>query len=199
MPHMTRPKTQSRLTAEAFGNLLRSLSVDPRERGARYEMLRQRLILFFLRRLLTSPEELADEVIDRLAQRLTGGLEVASVEAYALGIARHVAQEQAAMTIRENTGTDKFMENISAEPATTSEQAQEQERRLDAMERSLATLPEPEVQLLNSYYLTEQRQKIQARKHLARKLGLTQAALRKRIYSICLHLRESIRAQTESD
>lgn len=197
MPRTSKQETGHKLTAEAFEHLLRSLGSDRGDAGTRYERLRQRLILFFLRRLLSAPEDLADEVIDRLTRRLAAGLEVASPEAFALGIARHVAQEQMANR-REIASEDKFLENISAEPATTCEQARERERQLDAMERSLGNLPEEEVQLLTEYYLVEQKSRIEARKHLARKLGLTQAALRKKLYGTCMRLREAIRSQTES-
>src|SRR6202789_812285 len=84
---------QRHITRESFASLLSALGETP-PGGAHYEQLRAKLIFFFSRRLLAFPEDLADEVLDRLAYRLSQHTEIASAEAFALGIARHVAQEQ---------------------------------------------------------------------------------------------------------
>jgi DNA-directed RNA polymerase specialized sigma24 family protein len=181
-----------RLEANGFENLLAHLSGDPTEAGRRYERLRGRLILFFTRRLANAPEDLADQAIDRLAKRLQDGEPVASIESYALGIARHVVQEQRLVAAREITPDGSILENISA-PGHTSYEAAEQDRLLDAMEMCLARIPRADVELLSQYYLHEGGSKIEARRRLAETRKIGQAALRKRVYQICCTLRDCIR------
>ena len=85
-------------THEDFTSLLAALGNSPAAAGQHYEQLRAKLIFFFTRKALEIPEDLADEVLDRLGHRLSEGLAILSVDAFALEVARHVAQEQAAMS-----------------------------------------------------------------------------------------------------
>ncbi len=153
------------LTRERFSLLLSHLSADPAERGARYEMLRGRLIFFFSRRMLRFPEDLADEVLNRIARRLEEGEAIARIEGYALGIARHVLQEQRAKDDRERAAAEEFHWNISRETLTTDE---DEEIRLARMKNCLEQLPHSDQELLSEYYLAEGSGKIAARKRLAK-------------------------------
>ncbi|HUK90604.1 MAG TPA: hypothetical protein VLZ81_09415, partial [Blastocatellia bacterium] len=64
-------KTKFVLTQEAFDLLLRWLDPDDRDRaGQRYEEIRQSIIRNFARRGSPVAEELADEVMNRVAKRL---------------------------------------------------------------------------------------------------------------------------------
>jgi DNA-directed RNA polymerase specialized sigma24 family protein len=183
------------LTAANFKFLLAKLAPDSTQAGMRYEKLRTRLILFFLRRMLPTPEDLADEAINRLARRLFEGEEVASIEAYALGIARYVLREQVALAAREATSGNVHLDNVSDPKHTIGDEAFDQNRRLDAMERCLALLAEEDVELLTSYYLVEGKGKIGARRLLAETLGLTPGTLRNRVFWICDGLRHCIRTR----
>ncbi len=100
--------TTPRLTSESLSLLLGAL--DDRD-GSQYERLRTKLIFFFARRLLAVPEDLADEVLDRLAQRLTQGTDLKSIQAFALGIARYVAQEQRARNVHVQGVDPTFWDN----------------------------------------------------------------------------------------
>jgi len=191
-------KREGQLTPTSFDLLLSKLGDEPYEAGLRYERLRGRLILFFLRRLLPASEDLADETIDRLARRLFEGEEIASIEAYALGVARFVAQEQAAFIARETNPSKNFWENIWASDTTKGNEALDHDLQLDAMEQCLALLPQPEIQLLTDYYLVEGERKIEARRLLAQRHGITSGALRKKIFGICNGLRDCIRTRTAS-
>jgi DNA-directed RNA polymerase specialized sigma24 family protein len=181
-PASQSPRARNRdrqLTRERFDLLLSHLSVDPAERGTRYEMLRGRLIFFFLRRMLPLPEDLADEVLNRLARRLEEGEALASIEGYALGIARHLLQEQRAHSDRERTASEEFHRNVSQETLTPDE---DEEIRLSHMKRCLERLPHSDREMLSEYYLAEGSEKIPIRKRLAKARGITQAALRKRVF-----------------
>ena len=188
----TKARRGGELTATNFDLLLSKLGAEPHEAGLRYERLRGRLILFFLRRLLPGPEDLADETIDRLVRRLAEGEEIASIEAYARGIARFVGQEQLAIVARETVPGKRFWENIWAPDSTEDSEARDHGSRLDAMEECIALLPPAERKLLTGYYLVEGGSKIEARRQLAQRNALTSAALRKRIFNICSGLRDCI-------
>jgi DNA-directed RNA polymerase specialized sigma24 family protein len=183
------------LTAANFEFLLAKLAPDSTQAGARYEKLRARLIVFFLRRMLPAPEDLADETINRLARRLFEGEEVASIEAYALGIARYVLKEQTVLAAREVISGSILLDNVSDPKHTIGDEAFDQNRKLDAMEQCLALLAEEEVELLTSYYLVDGKGKIGARRLLAETLGVTSAALRNKIFWICDGLRHCIRTR----
>ncbi len=193
MPSTTRERPRWELEARAFDTLLSRLSGDPFAASHRYERLRHRLILFFSSRVSVAPEDLADQVIDRLARRLDAGEPVASVEAYSLGIARHVVQEQRLLAVREVRPDGAALENISAPNHTSYEDAADQDRMLTAMERCLARLNPGDAELLSRYYLEEGESKIEARRRLAEERNLTPAALRKRVYQTCCTLRDCIR------
>jgi DNA-directed RNA polymerase specialized sigma24 family protein len=171
------------ITPEAFHALMAALG-DAGSRADRYEQLRSRLIFFFSRRLLSFPEDLADEVLDRLAFRLSQHTEIASVEAFALGIARHVAQESKRKDLSKDV-EDSFFYNIPAVSATQSD-----EPEIVRMERCLKKLPSAEARLIKEYYLATDNNMIQARKSMAGKMGISQLTLRQRVFVVRQRLKE---------
>jgi RNA polymerase sigma factor (sigma-70 family) len=164
------------VTPESFASLLSALG-GPAIGGTRYEELRSKLIFFFARRLLPFPEDLADEVLDRLAYRISQGTDIASVQAFALGIARHVALEQLNQSNRVQSVDHSFFDNVPADPATHSD-----EEEIVHMERCLKKLPSAEARLLRGYYLSTVKNPVKARKELAEKLGVSAIALRQRVF-----------------
>src|ERR1700679_612902 len=102
--------------------LLAALGQTPEESGLEYERLRSKLILFFSRRMLQFPEDLADEALDRLARRIVEGAVLDSIPAFALGIGRHLALEQ--MKKRPETKGDDFWDNVPAPSDTQSSEAE---------------------------------------------------------------------------
>lgn len=176
---------QRQITPDKFAALLTALGDGRKEQGIHYEQLRSKLIFFFSRRLLQFPEDLADEVFDRLAQRISEGIEIDSVPAFALGIARHVAQEQIAKSSHTQTADDSFWNNIPAQFATHSE-----EEEIARMERCLKKLPKAEAKLLKDYYLAANGNSMEVRKNLAECLGISANTLRQRVFLA----RQSLRA-----
>ena len=83
------------ITQEAFDRLLSWLDPDRDRARERYEMIRRKLIVFFASRGGDSPEEMADECINRVMKKLpeieqqyTG-----SPGNYFLGVAKVIAWE----------------------------------------------------------------------------------------------------------
>jgi DNA-directed RNA polymerase specialized sigma24 family protein len=180
-----KPRQRSGLTAAGFGVLLQALGGQSEPAGVRYERLRTNLIFFFSRKLLSFPEDLADEVLDRLAKRLCDGVAMVSIEAFALGIARYVAQEHTGSKDRMVTADPSFWNNIPAHSTTSSDE--EEMRQLEAC---LNRLPAGEAVLLRRYYLSSAGSQIKARAALASELGISATALRQRVFLA----RQSLRA-----
>lgn len=191
---MTSPgkaKLVSDLSAATFDSLLAKLDVDPAQAGLRYERLRERLMIFFLRRAVAAPEDLADEVIDRLARRVAEGEPIASIEGYALGIARLVLHEQNAARVRQAAG-EYSLRNIFNREHTSIEEDRLLEDRIQAMEHCLSLLSAHEADLLSRYYLAEGKARIVTRTQLSESLRITPGALRKQVFRLCGRLRDCV-------
>lgn len=179
-------------THEGFTSLLAALGDGPAAAGQHYEQLRAKLIFFFTRKALEVPEDLADEVLDRIGRRLSEGLAVLSVDAFALGVARHVAQEQNARRNRVEAVDPTFFHNVAAVSTTFSE-----DERLVYLERCLRRLPSFDSQLLKGYYLIGGGGAINARKNMAERLGVSPGTLRQKVFLIRRRLLECVTARLE--
>jgi DNA-directed RNA polymerase specialized sigma24 family protein len=179
------------ISQEQFAGLLLKLGREPLESGARYETLRTRLIFYFTRKSLDFPEDLADEVLDRLARRLAEGTEIDSLTGFALGIARFVAQEQASRPFQIQVLEETFFNNIPANSPTES-----MEERISGMEHCLNRLTTAEVELLERYYLGDGESLIRARKSISETLKILPESVRQRIFSIRRRIRECMERHT---
>jgi DNA-directed RNA polymerase specialized sigma24 family protein len=167
------------LTQENFDALLATFHADRAEAGRRYEGLRERLVFFFRHRQFILAEAMADEVLNRIAKRIEAGQSVGAVEAYAYGIARHVAQEEVRRDARVAKAEDAYVGNILASKRTPSEDA-----LLSAMDNCLELRSEVERDLLRKYYAAQGQELIENRRQLAITLKLTPGALRKRMFRL---------------
>jgi DNA-directed RNA polymerase specialized sigma24 family protein len=179
-------------TPEGLTSLLAALGNSPAAAGQHYEQLRARLIFFFTRKALEVPEDLADEVLDRLGHRLSEGLAILSVDAFALGVARHVAQEQTAKRNRVEAVDPTFFHNVPAVSTTSSE-----DERIVYLERCLRRLPSFDSQLLKGYYLNDSGSSISARKNLAERLGISPGTLRQKVFLLRRRLLECVTVSLE--
>jgi DNA-directed RNA polymerase specialized sigma24 family protein len=182
------------MSPEVFAGLLSSLGKTPADSADQYERLRSKLIFFFSSRSLAFPEDLADEVLDRLAHRLVEGIAIASVPAFALGIARLVVLEQNSNRHVAQTMEDTFWNNVPAQPPTHSE-----EEEIARLERCLKRLPSSEAKLLRGYYLAVRDNPIQARKSFAARLGISPNTLRQRVFLARQTLRACMTAKRRPD
>lgn len=179
-----------RLTREGLDRLLQALGRTQDEAAVRYERLRERLVFFFARRQFILAESLADEVVDRLANRLSNGEPIEVPESYAYGIARLVAQEEARRCIREAEANRHYARNISSVLDTQNEgQIQE------AMEACLGRHPEEDRKLLMEYYTSRGRALIDHRRQMAETLGMTPNAFRKRVFRLRRAIESCVRAR----
>ncbi len=182
------------ITAQGFARLLERLHADPEQAALEYERLHRTLIKFFDWRGVSSPEECADEALDRLARKLEETT-VDDVRKYVHGIARLIFLEQ-----QRGPRFSPIEEHPHALPAAAA--ASEEELPLHrCFDRCLSGIPEQSRSLLVSYYEGERDAKISNRRRLAATLGVTENALRSRVQRLRDRLEQCVHAcisETES-
>jgi DNA-directed RNA polymerase specialized sigma24 family protein len=95
------------LTVESWEILLARLGPNPEQAADKYEELRLKLVKFFTWNGSESEADaLADETLDRVAQKLAAGEEVRSLTAYAREIARFVWLEHRRLHREDAAGDD---------------------------------------------------------------------------------------------
>jgi DNA-directed RNA polymerase specialized sigma24 family protein len=163
------------LTAEAFAILLARLGPDAERAGAAYEALRRALVEFFTWRGAETPEECADETLDRLARRLSDGAPVESIPRFTHGIARLVLLEYWRRPDARRAPVEQLEGTAQLAPDAPDDDALH-----ECLDRCLGELPKDGRDLILEYYAAEGRTRIERRKRLAEALGLADAALRNR-------------------
>ena len=111
MPDMLSQKNKWGLSLENLDRLLACLDVDREQAGAKYELLHNKLILYFECRDCPFPEAHADETLDRLARKLAAGEIIREPATYLFGIARMLRLEIAREQSREQTALAKLARN----------------------------------------------------------------------------------------
>jgi len=168
------------LTREQFEKFLTALDSDRTQAAKKYEILRRKLLKLFERRQCIQTEELADETLDRLAKRLAAE-PIQDVSLFACGIARKIYFEARRKTgrlisIEECYGHEDLMAGGDTEQNITTVLANAQD--LGCLTKCLAALPLECHELILEYYRGEKRVRIEQRKALARKRGISMEALR---------------------
>lgn len=182
---------KTELTGEPFADLLKAFGDDPDSDGANYLSIRRRLITFFDRKNADFPEDLADETLMRVARRLNEEGRIDGDPArFCYITARFVFHEW----IRESSRT------VNAEPhhveiaaPAADEERKLRELRLSCLEKCVASLDAAKKDLITKYYLGARREKIDNRRELAVRLGITTNALMIRASRIRERLEECVK------
>lgn len=187
------------LTPEAFERLLLSLNPDPEVAASRYEVIRKKLITFFECRGCRDSTDYADETINRVARRLSEGVEIYTQDpsSYFYGVARNLIQEYWEDPSRLSKPLDNTasMRALSAPPDDAFERQRRQlllDRQFECLEKCLGYLPDHNRELIIEYYQGDGNQKIRNRKQLAAHLSIPLNALRIRALRIRQKLEECV-------
>ncbi|HEX8292879.1 MAG TPA: hypothetical protein VF570_14065 [Pyrinomonadaceae bacterium] len=168
------------LTQESFDALLGWLDPDPGRAAARYEEIRRRLIRFFTCRQCADADDLTDETINRVAAKVLGGLAyVGETGPYFYGVAQNVHREY----VRKKPPVP-----LPPPPCPTDEV----ERKHACLEQCLERLQPRSRELIREFYQEEKQAKIEHRKRLAERMGMTPNALRIQAHRIRLVLLECV-------
>lgn len=174
MESVSSPEKERDLTPKAFTKLLAKLSADPEVAGVEYEELRRRLIKFFEWRGAFFPEDLADETLNRTARKIDEGEEIEkNVIALALGVAHYVFLE----TSRRPDNRRAEMEELITAAAPPEHRVEDDDLRVVYLRECMRGLSKESRELIIEYYREEGRAKIDDRKALAEKLGISLNAL----------------------
>jgi RNA polymerase sigma factor (sigma-70 family) len=187
------------LTREGLDTLLAALDADRERAGEKYQAIRRRLVKFFEWRRCPSPEDFADETIDRVGRRVAQGEQIQASDpgSYFYGVARNVLRESWRRSRRHED------EPLAARPEPTDDPARrerdeqaarEGERRLACLEGCLERLAPESRRLLLEYYEGEKGPRIARRQALADQLGIAPNALRIRVHRLRERLEPCVRA-----
>jgi DNA-directed RNA polymerase specialized sigma24 family protein len=175
------------LTQEAFDRLLARLDDDRERAGKAYEEARRKLVKFFEWNGSGSPEEHADETINRVARKVNEGEEIRNVRGYFGGVARLLLLE----IYKEREYERGAIESLPP-PSRITEEDDHGEPRRECFERCLESLPRESRELIVEYYREEKGAKIELRKGLAARLDIPLNALRIRAHRIRARLEECV-------
>jgi len=156
--------------------LLARLSPDPVQAWQAYAHLRLALLTYFRNSRCSDAEQLADETLDRLAEK-PDDYEITSVAEFAFGIARNVRREAIrAAALQSSTGQCDEIRNgePSLEDAIVSQIDMEQ--KLSCLKRCMEALPPEERQLFQEYHRDESAGLDEHRQRLAEVRGLSWTA-----------------------
>lgn len=170
------------LTQASFDSLLAWLDPSREAAGRKYEEIRTRLIKIFACRGCYEPEDLADETINRVTNKLEEieATFIGERARYFYGVANKVHLE--------------YLRRKPAPPLpATTDSSDEAEHQYRCLDRCVSRLTAENRELVMQYYQEEKRAKIEHRKNLADRLGIAVNALRIRAHRIRRSLQDCVK------
>ena len=195
---INRIKKDNSLTTASFDSLLAFLGPDRESSARAYLDLRRALFTFFVMRGAASPDEMADETIYRVAKCLSEGAQITAENpsSYFYDVARDVWRESLArqnlLISLSDDGLATGARGATPDPMISARERIESEARYECLEECLNQLNSEEREWIVSYYRFSGGQKIENRKRLAARLGLSDDALRQKVAQLRGRLAECI-------
>lgn len=185
------------VTQQSFDRLLQQLDSDREAAGERYLKIREKLCKFFQWRNCPTPDDLADQTIDRVARRVDEGAEIRSGDVYLFfhGVAINVLREywKQAQKVQEKPFDEAPETRVAVEnPIAANQKADEKERQMTCLDGCVAKLPAQQLMLITQYHQGQGGAKIAHRNALAEHFGIPLNALRIRAFRIRGELEECI-------
>jgi RNA polymerase sigma factor (sigma-70 family) len=171
-------------TQGAFRDLLNWLDEGAESSGEKYLEMHRRLAAYFARKNCLSPDDLADETLTRVLRRLEEVGAIADMPAarYCYITARFVFLEYLRRAEHRQISLDalpgsRYPASGLAAPSDADDEFESRAKRLDCLEHCLLKLTPDHRELISEYYQGERQAKIEGRRQLAARLGLTMNAL----------------------
>jgi DNA-directed RNA polymerase specialized sigma24 family protein len=177
------------LTRDAFDGFLASLGPDRDTAADRYLRLRRDLVRLFEWRGCSTPDEYADETINRCARKIAEGQQIRDIASYSIGVARMLAREMAREPARKALPLEE-RSDLHVPPA---ESPSELEMREECLRHCLSQLSPEDRNFILDYYKDDRGKRIKTRKELTNLLGIPAGTLRMR----ALRLREKLQVSAE--
>ena len=166
-------------TPSAFQRLLNWLDGATNSEGQKYLEMRRRLVAYFDRKNCATPDDLADETLDRVARRLEEE-NISTAEApakYCYIMARFVFMEHLRLSRQEGNLASDLERNSTEAMSDFSQAPDEKNDRLSCMEECINQLQPADREIILGYYVGKGREKIESRRSLAQRLSITSNAL----------------------
>jgi len=165
----------------SFKRFLTWLDAGSGREGESYLQMHSRLVTYFDRKNCLSPDDLADETLNRVARRLEeeGEIESEAPAKYCYTVARYVFLESLRSNQDKHVSIDEAAEQGKRELAAAdpTDEQELKERLLDCLEQCTAKLDPPSRDIIIRYYYGEERAKIENRRAMAESLGISMNAL----------------------
>jgi len=185
------------LTEEAFERLLELLDQNRDQAGQKYESIRRKLTEFFEARGSESPNERADETINRVARKIVEGEQIQNIIKYFYGVARLLWLET--LRARDKSAIPLDLAPIPVAPNYEEQKREQQvqEQKFTCFEACLSELRPAQRALIVEYYREEAGLKLDHRKQQAEALKMSLNALRLRACRIRTELAACLNACLE--
>lgn len=179
-------KTESKknwaITSSAFARLLEWLDEGKDSDGRNYLEMRQRLVAYFDRKNCLTPDEFADETLNRVARRLQeeGTIDSETPAKYCYITAKFVFMESLRGADKKSVSLDDVLRQPPSSGFTVTAEDEEKklkDKMLDCLEECTGKLETANRDIIINYYYGEERIKIENRRALAEKLGISTNAL----------------------
>jgi DNA-directed RNA polymerase specialized sigma24 family protein len=174
----------------AFGRLLAWLDDGVDSHGETYLEIRRRLVLYFERRNRLSADDLADETLNRIGKTLEkdGAIATRPPARYCYVVARFVLLEdirrdQVHVPLDDRRAAAPVGRAVGR-PAGSDDEIAVREQRFECLDRCLQALKPDQRELVVEYYRDTGRQKVDRRRNLAARMGITMNALGIRAWRI---------------
>ena len=172
-------------TQGSFQDFLQWLDQGVDSGGEKYLEMHRRLVAYFDRKNCLTADELADETLARVAQKLQDKGEITELSPahYCYVTAKFVFLEYIRHAKNGRAGLEEF--SVSRQPGSDSvvvapsvgDGDGDQEKMLSCLDRCLSKLSADDSELILEYYQGEKQEKIQRRRELGVRLGLSANAL----------------------
>jgi DNA-directed RNA polymerase specialized sigma24 family protein len=187
MADAARPKWT--LTQEAFEGLLALIGSDRQAAAGRYLEIRRNLVRLLEWRGCSTPDEYADETMNRCARKIAEGEEIRDLATYSVGVARMLLRERGRVSAREPRALSDIPEPRVAPP-----EREGQDAPAECLRKCLAQLSAAHRDLILNYYMGDKGDQIRKRKSLMQSLRIPASTLRMR----ALRIRESLQLCTNN-
>ena len=189
------PKSEWILTQAAFDGFLATLDRDRDKAGEKYEYIRLKLLKYFQWCGSDVPDIDADETINRVTRKIYEGQEVYNLHGYIHGVAKLVHAESLKRRNRRRTLDEVSIVELASEGIEL-----ELANCHDCLERCLGGLSDADREVITEYYRYKKTEKIDCRKRLAARLGISLNTLRVKMHRQRMNLEacvEKCRARGE--
>jgi DNA-directed RNA polymerase specialized sigma24 family protein len=176
-------KSEWVLTQAAFDGFLATLDRDRDKAGEKYEYIRLKLLKYFQWCGSVAPDIDADETINRITRRIYEGQDVYNLTGYMYGVAKLVFAESL-----KRRNQIRVLDEASFIELSSIGVEIEAANYQECLERCLLRLSIEDREVITEYYRYKKGEKIDCRKRLAARLGISLNALRVKMHRQRLNL-----------